>query len=865
MGTNPFDQFDTPAPNSASGNPFDQFDKQPLPNEGFWPYQRRQLGNTYDDVSKYGGKVLDSAKQGLSSLADLGDAKIWTGENDPNQYGSKLTTDVSQGNWGDVPKDIAGRINEGFSASPPGKLIGGVGAIVGAPVAPAIQEGVQKLEEAGVPHEFSQLALNASPLLAKGMGGDTATAGEAPVSKAYQGVADTALKNGASPEQVMETAGGLKPEGQPAMTLPEALGDPTLLAKQRVLGEQGNKAGADFQEFNNNRLQNDLPASKQGIVEQAGEGNVSTLHDAGTDLQDTAKGIINDAVKARTESVKPQYEAIKNNPIADSDAYSLRANPIIENEYNKVINNDALMERQNKFTPEIPPQLKDLPPAIQQQAMAQLPNAKMVKSTVGGLDPNSIGAWDAVKKNLAAQIDSMAAQGRTQEKLYGLLNEARNNVRDTLSQSEPKYATANDEYAAQSPEITAMQKGPLGTLAKAQTGENAARAFMNMTREQKQQVVPQLKESNPEVMPKIASAVLREATDKTSDRGIGAYIKALSGDKTVRDSMESMLSPEAFEGQKALVETLQKIQKGQPVNSTTQSKLATMEGINNESASGFNIKNVPLTKHGLIGTALDKTQQLVNSIVQKLQEKHQTELMKVFTDPDLEQLGRALKNAKDPQARSNASMGWLAKKLGILSNTSSIVTPAGAANNGDSASNGANSFIGDANASEPVNPIMRDKMMEGFAKAESNNNPNAKNPNSSASGLMQFTNRTWADMVQKYGKQTGITMADKSNPQSQQVMARLYANDNVKEMTPMIGRSPNVTELYMAHVLGAHGAAPIVNAAKTNPNQEALMLASRPAIDANRSLFFHTNKDDPKYRQPRTISEFYNELQRRIS
>lgn len=839
--------------------------KLPTSDEGFWQYQKRQVGNDIDNAVDYGGKVIDSVGQGISDLSDLGDSKTWTLDNDPNQYGNKVQGDIIQGNWSQLPKDIAGRVNEGFAASPPGKLLGGIGETVGAPIVPGLKSGIQKLDELGIPKEYIQFLLNVSPLLTKGLSAEEKPSvsdqtveysNPEPVSKAYQSTAQTAVNNGISTDQLMDIASKLKGDNQPPLTLPEALEDPTLLAKQRVLGEQGNQAGANFQEFNNNRLQNSLPAAKQGIIEQAGEGNVSTLADAGSTLQDAAKGIIDDAVKARTDQARPQYESIKNNILGDDQALSLRTNPVIENEYQKVINNDALMERQNKFSPEIPEQLKGLPPEIQQSAMAQLPNAKMVKSTSGGLDPNSIGAWDAVKKNLASQINSMEAQGRTQEKLYGLLNEAKNNIRDTLGETNPTYKTANDEYAASSPEITQMKKGPLGNLARAQTGENTARAFMNMTREQKQQIVPIIAKKNPEALPQIASAIIREATDKTSDRGLGAYIKALSGDKTVRDSMQAILSPDAYKGQQELISTLEKIQKGQPVNSTTQSKLATMQGINQEGTQGFDLRNIPTSKHGFIGSALDKTQQIINSVVQKLQEKHQTELMRVFTDPDLEQLGRAISNISDPQARANTSMGWVAKKLGMATSATALL-----GNSGANANSSSSPLV--TISQEPLSYTKiqsspqgtSDADMAKIAKAESGNNPNAKNPNSSASGLMQFTNRTWADMVAKYGKETGIKLGDKSNPQAQQVMARKYANQNIQYLDSTLGRMPTLGEVYMAHFLGPHGAAKLIQA---DPNKEAIMLYPRPVYDANRSIFFSGSR-------PRTVEEVRNILNKKVS
>lgn len=156
---------------------------------------------------------------------------------------------------------------------------------------------------------------------------------------------------------------------------------------------------------------------------------------------------------------------------------------------------------------------------------------------------------------------------------------------------------------------------------------------------------------------------------------------------------------------------------------------------------------------------------------------------------------------------------------------------------------------------KPFNTTINDQLMGAFAKAESNGNPNAKNPNSTASGLMQFTNRTWADMVNKYGSQTGIKIGDKSNPQAQQVMARLYAQDNIKELQKLTGRTPTQGELYAAHVLGATGASKLLNA---DPNQEAVMLFPRQVFDANRQIFF-TGK------RPNTVGEVQQILAKKVS
>lgn len=159
---------------------------------------------------------------------------------------------------------------------------------------------------------------------------------------------------------------------------------------------------------------------------------------------------------------------------------------------------------------------------------------------------------------------------------------------------------------------------------------------------------------------------------------------------------------------------------------------------------------------------------------------------------------------------------------------------------------------------QPVNVQQNQSSLpdiQNFAKAESNNNPNAKNPNSTASGLYQFTNKTWADMVSKYGKQTGIGLKDKNDPVAQATMTKFLAQDNIKSLQNTLGRLPTKGELYMAHVLGAKGASQLIN---SNPNKEAIMLYPRNVLDANRNIFFDGKR-------PRTVSEVYQLLNNKVS
>ena len=52
------------------------------------------------------------------------------------------------------------------------------------------------------------------------------------------------------------------------------------------------------------------------------------------------------------------------------------------------------------------------------------------------------------------------------------------------------------------------------------------------------------------------------------------------------------------------------------------------------------------------------------------------------------------------------------------------------------------------------------------------------------------------------------------------MMAGAFANSNAKVLTDRLGRKPTDGELYMAHFLGASGAARFISAAEAQPERE---------------------------------------------
>lgn len=140
-----------------------------------------------------------------------------------------------------------------------------------------------------------------------------------------------------------------------------------------------------------------------------------------------------------------------------------------------------------------------------------------------------------------------------------------------------------------------------------------------------------------------------------------------------------------------------------------------------------------------------------------------------------------------------------------------------------------------------------------ISRVESNNNPNARSRNSSASGLFQFTNSTWKDLVKKYGSEYNISFNDKNDPKAQTILARKLLEDNKSFLEKELNRNPTDGELYLAHFLGANGAKKLIN---SDPNQLAVRIFPKEA-SANRTIFFKGSK-------PRTVEEVYDLITSKI-
>lgn len=120
------------------------------------------------------------------------------------------------------------------------------------------------------------------------------------------------------------------------------------------------------------------------------------------------------------------------------------------------------------------------------------------------------------------------------------------------------------------------------------------------------------------------------------------------------------------------------------------------------------------------------------------------------------------------------------------------------------------------------------------AGRESGFNPNAQAGTSSAGGLFQFTDRTWAATLRDYGAKYGLGPdTPKNNAQANALMAAEFTKANAGALKEA-GLPVSEKTLYLAHFAGAAGATKLLTA---DPASSAAGVLPGAAA-ANRSIFY---------------------------
>ena len=173
-----------------------------------------------------------------------------------------------------------------------------------------------------------------------------------------------------------------------------------------------------------------------------------------------------------------------------------------------------------------------------------------------------------------------------------------------------------------------------------------------------------------------------------------------------------------------------------------------------------------------------------------------------------------------------------------------------------------------------------------LARAESNFNPTARAPLSSATGLFQFRDHAWLEAIRTFGAGYGL-QEDASrleviengdheqerivrDPLQMEVLAlrlnprwsTLMMAENIKRNLPVLsdrtGQEPGRTELYLAHFLGPDGAVMFLGKLDEGPDAIAADLFPQEA-ESNPGVFQYRRQ------QPRTLGDVYRRFERKFN
>jgi hypothetical protein len=175
-------------------------------------------------------------------------------------------------------------------------------------------------------------------------------------------------------------------------------------------------------------------------------------------------------------------------------------------------------------------------------------------------------------------------------------------------------------------------------------------------------------------------------------------------------------------------------------------------------------------------------------------------------------------------------------------------------------------FLPPANATTPITrrATVDQSQLSPYFRAlgiqESSSDPTAKNPVTSATGMFQFVNATWNDLVDRYGETHGLTRDGRTDPVQSMKAVELF-NQDIANVFNSRGVATNDKNMYMGHFLGPSGGARFISALEKNPDDLATKHADEQSVAKNKTIFY-VDGDESK---PRTVAQMYEYQTRRFS
>lgn len=140
-----------------------------------------------------------------------------------------------------------------------------------------------------------------------------------------------------------------------------------------------------------------------------------------------------------------------------------------------------------------------------------------------------------------------------------------------------------------------------------------------------------------------------------------------------------------------------------------------------------------------------------------------------------------------------------------------------------------------------------------IANIESSLNPLAKATTSSATGLFQFIESTWVNLVKIYGKENGfkdVTIEDRKDPKICATFMCELILENKRYLEGKGLKDLSKTDLYLAHFLGPKKAMQFIAQKRSNGKIKGITMFPQEA-KANEGVFL-------KGVEPRTLDSIYD-------